>query len=79
MEQKKFSKIENLAKALRDIGIFVEIDWNAERYCSDKKTHIGIELSTNKDDGEDYLSFIFAPNGQYKTTFLECPIKIQKR
>ena len=61
------SKIKQLEKALNDIGITTELNEHAEWYCVDNKVHYGIELFTDIDYGEDYLSFCFTPNGRYIT------------
>lgn len=73
--KKKFPAIENLVNALRAIGIHAEIDYSAEWYCYDNKTHYGIEITTNMDYGEDCWSFIFTPSGRYVESCLSCPVK----
>lgn len=73
-----FEKIENLAKALRAIGISAYVG-NAEWYCEDGKTHYGIEIHTNINYGEDCWSFIFNPQGKYVENCLACPVKKNKK
>lgn len=70
-------KILDLQKALEAIGIETELETKAEWYCTDNKTHYGIELYTNMDYGEDNWSFVFTPDGKYITDCTEAPIKKQ--
>ena len=71
---KKFSKIQNLEKALNDLGIQTHIYWEMHWHCWDDKIHTGIELETNMSTEEDAFSFIFTPDGKYVETCLECPV-----
>ena len=73
--QKSLDNIFNLQKALEAIGIETELNLHAEWYCSDHKTHYGIELSTNLYTGEDDLSFVFTPDGQHITDCRKAPLK----
>ena len=75
---KNYSKIEELAKAIRKIGIAAEIDWVAEWYCIDDKVHCGIELTLGY-GADDGYSFIFTPDGELIHTCLEAPIKEKKK
>lgn len=69
-------KIENLAKALRDIGVKADIEYNAEWYCIDSKLHYGIELTTNMYDSDyEFIRFIFTPDGKRIENCTEAPIK----
>ena len=73
--KKSFDNIYNLQKALEAIGIKTTLNLNAVWYCSDNKTHYGIELSTDLFTGEDDLSFTFTPDGQHITDCRKAPIK----
>ena len=72
---KEFEKIENLVKALKDIGIHAEVNYHAEWFCGDYKTHYGIEVSTDMDYGEDCWSFCFTPDGKYIKNLRDAPIR----
>lgn len=74
---KNYSKIEELAKAIRKIGITAKINWTAEWYCIDDKIHCGIELTLGYGDEDDY-NFIFTPDGELIHSCLEAPIKEKK-
>lgn len=74
MKEKNFEKIDNLIKALNDIGIHTEVDYQTEWYCLDNKVHYGIEISTDMNYGEDCWSFCFSPNGKYIKSCLDAPI-----
>lgn len=67
----KIKNIYLLKDALDRCGIHAEIDFNAEWYCTDNKTHYGIELYTDYE--EDY-SFIFTPDGTLIHSCLEAPL-----
>ena len=54
-------KILALKKALEDIGINCDLYEDMTWYCTDNKTHYGIELSTDYDGGEDNVVFCFHP------------------
>ena len=72
--------IKNLANAFQQAGYKVDIDWNAEWYCTDCKTHYGIELTLlDKFDGEygDCVSFCFTPDGRRINFCTEAPLKIK--
>ena len=73
-----YEHIKNLASALKDCGYKVDIWWDANWYCTDQKTHHGIELVVeNICDGDDTpYSFIFNSNGQKIDTCLEGELKI---
>ena len=68
-------KILNLQKALEAIGVTTVLSTDAKWYCTDKKIHYGIELSTDMDCGEDTWSFVFTPDGEYITDCTEAPTK----
>ena len=71
--EEKYEHIKNLASALEKCGYNVEIWWDASWYCSDNKTHHGIELTINDvtdGDGNPY-SFIFNRKGKKIQTCLE--------
>lgn len=69
VEIKHYEHIENLASALKKCGYGVEICWDAQWYCSDNKTHCGIELTIDVVDGEgNPYTLIFNRKGQ-KITF----------
>lgn len=72
---KEFEKIENLVKALKDIGIHAEIDYHAEWCCDDYNVHCGIEVYTDMDYGEDCWSFYFTPDGKYIKDLRDAPIR----
>ena len=59
----RLERIKELYTALRNAGIDAEIEWNAQWYCIDNKTHYGIELSFNSGAFEEE-SFCFTPNGK---------------
>ena len=68
-------KIQELQSALNNIGIFTELELNAEWYCIDNQVHYGIELVTDMDYGEDCWSFLFTPDGKYITKATQAPIQ----
>lgn len=68
-------KILDLQKALENIGVTTELDTDMSWYCTDNKTHYGIELFTDMDYGEDTWSFCFTPDGEYITSCLDAPTK----
>lgn len=69
-------KILALKKALEDIGIKCDLYEDMSWYCTDNKTHYGIELSTNYDSGEDNVEFYFHPTTyQMLHTCTQAPIK----
>lgn len=68
-------KIYELKNALENIGINCELVTDAAWYCIDGKTHYGIELLTDIEDGYDYVSFNFTPQGQYITNCCLAPTK----
>lgn len=73
--------IKNLANAFQQAGYKVEIDWDAEWYCIDCKTHYGIELTLLDEfdcDG-DCVSFCFTPNGRRISSCTEAPLKYNKK
>lgn len=67
----KIRNIYLLKDALDKCGINTYLDFNAEWYCIDNKTHVGIELRT--DYAED-CSFIFDPNGTLLHDGREAPL-----
>lgn len=71
---KNYSKIEELAKVIREIGITTEINWAAEWSCIDDKVHCGIELRLRY-GADDGYNFIFTPDGELIHSCLEAPIK----
>lgn len=73
--KKSFDNIVNLQKALEAIGIKTTLYLNATWYCTDNKTHYGIELYTDLFTGEDDLSFCFTPDGRHITDCTKAPIK----
>ena len=68
-------KIKNLVRALNDVGINAEVDWDAEWYCIDDQTHYGIEIMTDFDTGEDSLSICFSPKGKLLNSCMEAPLR----
>ena len=70
-------KILELKNALENIGVKCELLTSTTWYCRDDKVHYGIELLTDVDGGEDYVSFCFTPQGQYITDCRFAPIKKQ--
>ena len=58
----RLKNIENLYNALRTAGVWAEINWDAKWYCSDGKTHYGIEIIFNS-GSYDEESFCFTPDG----------------
>ena len=71
-KEKNFDNINNLVNALKQCGYDVDVWWNAEWYCTDNKSHHGIEISIDvyDGDGEPY-SFIFNQNGKRIKSCLE--------
>ena len=64
--------ISNLYNALRAVGIPAEIDWDAQWYCSDHKTHNGIEIYFQSGSYEEE-SFCFTPDGVLIFDCLKAP------
>lgn len=71
-KEENFKKIEELATALKNIGLNTDIDWDCEWYCIDDKVHLGIEIRTNYDEDCD---FIFTPDGELIYSCLDGPVK----
>lgn len=67
----KIRNIYLLKDALDRCGINAELDLDAKWYCTDNKTHYGIELMTDYDED---CSFIFTPDGTLIHSGLEAPL-----
>lgn len=75
-------KIENLIKALREVGYHINVDRDCGGYCSDGKVHgHGIEIViTDKTDGDgNEYSLLFKADGTIAKDYLELPIIKQSR
>lgn len=70
----RLKNIANLCAALCAAGIPAEVDWDAQWYCSDNKTHYGIQISF--DSGSyDEECFCFTPDGIPISNCVKAPIK----
>lgn len=64
--------IHNLINSLKQCGYEVDAWWDASWYCSDNKTHLGIEISIDMYDGDgEPYSLIFNRNGKRIHSCLE--------
>lgn len=67
-------KIKALEKALNDLGIETKLYPYIEWYCTDNKTHYGIELDTDMVCDCETVDFLFTPSGNYIDSALDAPV-----
>lgn len=76
------NKIENLIKALKEVGYHIHVDRNCSGLSTDGKIHgYGIEITINDiedGDGNPYV-LLFKADGTIAESYLDLPIIENKR